>query len=176
MDLRVTSTTEVEIEEDEDETKDEDGEEKEEDIEVGEEEDSSDEKEEKPKKTETVTTYDWEEMNLNPAIWTRDKEEIQDEEYRDFWHVVAKGVSGDCARWNHFNAEGNINFKSLLYLPEDLPDSYRMANIDSNPGGMKLYVRRVLISDDFDLMPRYLQFIWGVVDSDDLPLNVNRKT
>merc|ERR1712048_601914 len=73
-------------------------------------------------------------------------------------------------------AEGNINFKSLIYLPETLPESYRMANIDNEKKGLKLYVKRVLISDSFELMPRYLQFIKGVVDSDDLPLNVNRET
>lgn len=175
--LRITSTTEVEIEDDEEESKDEDGEEKKDDIEVGDEEDSAEDgEEEKPKKTEMVTTYDWEEINNNPAIWTREKEEITDEEYRDFWHVVAKGVSGSCARWNHFNAEGNINFKSLLYVPEEIPDNYRFGQIDKIAGGLKLYVRKVLISDEFDLMPKYLSFIRGVVDSDDLPLNVNRET
>lgn len=173
--LRITSTTEVEIEDDEESS--EDGEGKTDDIEVGEEEDSSEDgEEEKPKKTETVTTYDWEEINNNPAIWTREKDDITDEEYRDFWHVVAKGVSGDCAKWNHFNAEGNINFKSLLYMPEEIPDNYRFGQIDKIVGGLKLYVRKVLISDEFDLMPKYLSFIRGVVDSDDLPLNVNRET
>mmetsp|Transcript_4195 Transcript_4195/g.6540 ORF Transcript_4195/g.6540 Transcript_4195/m.6540 type:complete len:807 (-) Transcript_4195:4929-7349(-) len=175
--LRITSTTEVEIEDDEEKSKDEDGEEKKDDIEVGDEEDSAEDgEEEKPKKTEMVTTYNWEEINSNPAIWTREKEEITDEEYRDFWHVVAKGVSGSCARWNHFNAEGNINFKSLLYVPEEIPDNYRFGQIDKIVGGLKLYVRKVLISDEFDLMPKYLSFIRGVVDSDDLPLNVNRET
>jgi len=134
------------------------------------------ERKKSPKKTETVTTYDWEEINNNPAIWTREKDDITDEEYRDFWHVVAKGVSGDCAKWNHFNAEGNINFKSLLYMPEEIPDNYRFGQIDKIVGGLKLYVRKVLISDEFDLMPKYLSFIRGVVDSDDLPLNVNRET
>merc|ERR1712232_355919 len=86
------------------------------------------------------------------------------------------GVSGDCARWNHFNAEGNINFKSLLYLPKEIPDSYRFGQIDKIKGGLKLYVRKVLISDEFDLLPKYLGFIRGVIDSDDLPLNVNRET
>jgi len=122
-----------------------------------------------------VTTYDWEEMNLNPAIWTREKESITDEEYRDFWNVVAKGVEGDCVRWNHFHAEGNINFKSLLYIPEEIPESYNFGKY-TNEEGLKLYVRKVLISDSFDLLPDYLGFVKGVVDSDDLPLNVNRET
>jgi len=173
--LRITSTTEVEVDDEEEST--EDGEEKKDDIEVSDEEDSSEDgEEEKPKKYETIVTHEWEEINNNPAIWTREKEEITDEEYRDFWHVVAKGVSGDCARWNHFNAEGNINFKSLLYMPEEIPDNYQFGQIDKIVGGLKLYVRKVLISDEFDLMPKYLSFIRGVVDSDDLPLNVNRET
>jgi len=173
--LRITSETEVEIEEDEPEdepTEGDDEEKKDDDDDI----DIEDDEEEKPKKTEMVTTYDWEEINNNPAIWTREKESITDEEYKSFWEVVAKGVSGNAARWNHFNAEGNINFKSLLFLPEEVPDSYRFGNIDRVDGGLKLYVRKVLISDEFDLMPKYLGFIRGVVDSDDLPLNVNRET
>jgi len=176
--LRITSETEVEIDEDDENIDDESGdEEKKDDIEIGDDEESTDdEEEEKPKKTEMVTTYDWEEINNNPAIWTREKDSISEEEYRNFWDVVAKGVTGNPAKWNHFNAEGNINFKSLLYLPEEVPENYRFGNIDKISGGLKLYVRKVLISDEFDLMPKYLGFIRGVVDSDDLPLNVNRET
>jgi heat shock protein beta len=176
--LRITNTVEVEVDEEDaegEEKKKEEGD----DIEVGDEEESKDEeaeKEEKPKKTEMVTTFEWEPVNNNPAIWTREKEEIADEEYQHFWNVVAKEQHTKAARWNHFNAEGNINFKSILYLPADIPDHYRFGNIDKVAGGLKLYVRKVLISDEFDLMPRYLGFIRGVVDSDDLPLNVNRET
>lgn len=71
---------------------------------------------------------------------------------------------------------GNINFKSILYLPEDLPLALQQGRPDEVQKGLRLYVRKVLISDEFDLMPRYLSFIKGVVDSDDLPLNVNRET
>jgi heat shock protein 90kDa beta len=137
---------------------------------------SEETKVDKPKKTETVTTYDWEEINSNVAIWTRDKDEVTPEEYQAFWKIVSKEQHTKAIRWNHFVAEGNINFKSLLYLPEETPDSYRFGNIDKVEGGLKLYVRKVLISDEFDLMPRYLGFVRGVVDSDDLPLNVNRET
>jgi len=178
--LRVSTTNEIEIDEEDEEEEIEIEEKKEEDdLEVGDDEDVSEDdivKEEKPKKTEMVTTYDWEEINSAVAIWTRDKDDISDEEYQNFWKVVAKQEHTTAARWNHFSAEGNINFKSLLYLPQEIPDHYKFGNIDRVDGGLKLYVRKVLISDEFDLMPRYLGFIRGVVDSDDLPLNVNRES
>jgi len=167
--LRVATTMEVESEEEADQSEDE----KDESTDDSESEET---KTEKPKKTETVTTYDWEEINSSVAIWTRDKDEVTPEEYQAFWKVVSKEQHTKAIRWNHFFAEGNINFKSLLYLPEETPDSYRFGNIDKVEGGLKLYVRKVLISDEFDLMPRYLGFVRGVVDSDDLPLNVNRET
>lgn len=173
--LYIKTTSEMEVE---DEDADDEGDEEDktdDDLDVGDDEDIIDD-EDKPKKMKTVTTTSWEVINDNTALWRREKDNITDEEYKSFYAVLSGDESSSPETWNHFNAEGNINFKALLYLPQDLPDSYRMANIDSNPGGMKLYVRRVLISDDFDLMPRYLQFIWGVVDSDDLPLNVNRET
>ena len=173
--LRTTTTTEVEVEEEAEEV--EEKKDEADDLEIGGDEDSSDEtKAEKPKKTETVTTYDWETINSSVAIWTRDKDEISDEEYQAFWNVVSKEAHTKAARWNHFVAEGNINFKSLLYIPEELPSAYQMGRIDIVDGGLKLYVRKVLISDSFDLMPKYLGFVRGVVDSDDLPLNVNRET
>lgn len=178
--LRTTTTTEVVVEEEEVEEKKDEGEEKKDDaddLKVGDDEDSSDEaKEDKPKKTETVTTYDWETINSSVAIWTRDKDEITDEEYQAFWNVVSKEPNTKAARWNHFVAEGNINFKSLLYIPDEVPPAYMMGRMDTVDGGLKLYVRKVLISDEFDLMPKYLGFVRGVVDSDDLPLNVNRET
>jgi len=146
----------------------------EDDLEVGDEEDSIDDEDDEPK-MKTVTTSSWEEINVNPALWTREKESISDDEYQSFWQVLSSD-SSNATTWSHFNAEGNINFKSIVYLPEKLPETHTSGNIDKIPGGMKLYVRRVLISDEFDLMPRYLGFIRGVVDSDDLPLNVNRET
>mmetsp|Transcript_43889 Transcript_43889/g.133677 ORF Transcript_43889/g.133677 Transcript_43889/m.133677 type:complete len:772 (+) Transcript_43889:472-2787(+) len=182
--LRTSKMTEVEIEDEESEESEaeekkeegEEGEEKEEkdDLEIDEEEDAE---EEKPKKTKEVLTHSWEEVNSEQAIWTRSKDEITDEEYNGFWKNVNKNANSDAASWIHFNAEGNINFKSLLYLPSDVPQSLMQGNFDTErKGGLKLYVRKVLISDEFELMPKYLSFIKGVVDSDDLPLNVNRET
>ena len=138
-------------------------------------------KEEKKKKKkvpemEDVTTYEYEQINTDPAIWARDKENITDDEYQTFWQTLAKGDGGDKAEdWTHFNAEGNINFKSILYVPSEVPYQLQQGQLDQMVNGLRLYVRKVLISDEFDLMPRYLSFVKGVVDSDDLPLNVNRE-
>jgi heat shock protein 90kDa beta len=170
--LRTTTTTEVEIEDDvaDAETKPADDE----DLEV---KDDDEESEEKPKKKKTkeVTTHSWYVINGNPAIWTRDKDDISDDEYQAFWEVLSSEGSNATA-WSHFNAEGNINFKSILYLPSEIPMSYRYGNMDPIDGAMRLYVRKVLIGDKFELLPKYLGFIRGVVDSDDMPLNVNRET
>lgn len=166
-----------------DDDDEEDGEEKEkteeekDEFEISDEEDSAKEdEEEKEKKTEEVVTHSWDAVNDNQAIWTRDKDEISDEEYQAFWQVVSKETHSNSSRWTHFNAEGNINFKSILYLPKEPPQSFRFGSMAPPKGGLKLYVRKVLISDEFDLMPSYLSFIRGVVDSEDLPLNVNRET
>jgi heat shock protein 90kDa beta len=176
--LRTTTTTEVEIEDDETDKAAADGDDAaakkadDEDLEVKDDE----EDEEKPKKkTKEVTTHSWDVINGNPAIWTRDKDEITDDEYQSFWEVLSSDSSNATA-WSHFNAEGNINFKSILYLPSEIPMSYRYGNMDPVDGAMRLYVRKVLIGDKFELLPKYLGFIRGVVDSDDMPLNVNRET
>ena len=175
--LRTTQVTEVEDEEaddefDEEKTKKEkkDGED---DLEVGEDDEDV---AEKPKKMKEVTSYAWDVLNGNQAIWTRDKDDITDEEYQSFYHLLTSNEAENATAWSHFNAEGNINFKSILYLPEEVPSNYRYGNMDSVSGAMRLYVRRVLIGDSFDLLPKYLGFIRGVIDSDDLPLNVNRET
>lgn len=181
--LRTESTMEVEVEDDEEEAEKTDSDEEkkaddEEDLDVKDEdsEESDDEPQKKPKKTETVTTFDWEILNGNPAIWTRSKEEISDEEYQNFYKTISKDEYMEAETWTHFQAEGNINFKSILYVPKDVPQSWQ-SGIDSHDAtGLSLYVRKVLISDEFELLPRYLSFMKGVVDSDDLPLNVNRET
>lgn len=143
----------------------------EDDIEV------SDEEEEKEPEMEEVTTYEMTQINTDPAIWARDKDTITDDEYQEFYKVVAKKDGGtEAESWTHFNAEGNINFKSILYIPTEVPSALQQGALDKGENGLRLYVRKVLISDEFDLMPRYLQFVKGVIDSDDLPLNVNRET
>jgi heat shock protein beta len=143
------------------------------DIDVSEDDEG---KEDKELEMEEVTTFNWEKVNSNQAIWARDKDEITDNEYQDFWKVVSKEPNTHATTWSHFNAEGNINFRSILYLPEDIPQTLKFGNFKEEGHGLKLYVRKVLISDTFELLPRWLAFIKGVVDSDDLPLNVNRET
>merc|ERR1712178_560468 len=169
-----TETVEVPIDDDDDD------EEEEEEEEEGEEEEGEEEEEEEPKtKTETKTVWFWQHINDQPAIWTRDKSEITEEEYNQFFQSLSgkKDGSDDTPlSWIHFRAEGEIEFKSILYVPKSAPyDMYD--NYYGKASGMRLYVRKVLITDEFeDLMPRYLNFIRGVVDSDDLTLNVSRET
>lgn len=113
-------------------------------------------------------------MNGNVAIWSRDKNDITDEEYQKFFKVISKDAT-DASTWIHFKAEGEVEFKSILYIPSEALNLYDEYN--NRKPGIRLYVRKVLIQEDFeDLLPRYLNFIRGVVDSDDLPLNVSRET
>lgn len=158
----------VEVEDDEEEedsTEEDDGEE--DGLEV-------EEEEEETAKTEKVDVWDWHRINSNTAIWSRDKDEISEDEYRSFYKSIASdGTSSD--HWIHFKAEGEVEFKSILYIPDDAKELYNDYN--ARQAGIRLYVRKVLIQDDFDdLLPRYLNFLRGVVDSDDLPLNVSRET
>merc|ERR1711871_99965 len=125
-------------------------------------------------KTESVTSWDWHHINNNVAIWSRDSSEITDEEYKNFYTSLTKD-STEAASWIHFKAEGEVEFRGILYVPSDplgLYDDYA-----NKKAGVRLYVRKVLIQEDFDeLLPKYLNFLKGVVDSDDLPLNVSRET
>lgn len=126
------------------------------------------------KKKKSVTSWSWVRVNDQPAIWTRNKEDVTDEEHHTFYKAITKDYAEPIA-WTHFKAEGEIEFKSILYVPKVAPPGL-YDNYYSKSGSLKLYVRRVMITDEFeDLMPRYLSFIKGVVDSDDLPLNVSRE-
>ncbi len=167
--LRKTETSQVPVEDDEDESSDEP---KDDEIEVGEEEDAD--TAEKEPQMKSVTTHTWEKVNADQAIWNRPKDEIHDDEYQEFFKMITKEPY-NASHWSHFDAEGNINFKSLVYLPHRVPHFLRHGDLSQAKSQMKLYVRKVLISDEFDLLPRYLSFVTGVVDSDDLPLNVNRE-
>jgi heat shock protein beta len=141
------------------------------DLEVAEEEEPT---EETTPKTEKVEKWDWHRLNGNVAIWSRDRSEITDDEYQKFYKVISKDTT-DASRWIHFKAEGEVEFKSILYIPSEALNLYDEYN--NRKPGIRLYVRKVLIQEDFeDLLPRYLNFIRGVVDSDDLPLNVSRET
>jgi len=120
------------------------------------------------------TVWDWELINEIKAIWMREKSEISEREYNEFYKTITKDHK-DPLQYSHFSAEGEIDFKSILYIPKEAPYDL-FENYYGKSSAMKLYVRRVLITEEFeDLMPRYLNFIKGVVDSDDLPLNVSRE-
>merc|ERR1711871_1366677 len=157
----------VEDDEDEDEGDEEDGDD-EDGVEISEEEDDV------PAKTEKVDVWDWHRVNNNVAIWARDKDEVEDEEYQKFFKTISKDPT-EASTWIHFKAEGEVEFKSILFAPKEAFNLYD--DYSNQEAGIRLYVRKVLIQDDFtDLLPRYLNFIRGVVDSDDLPLNVSRET
>ncbi len=112
-------------------------------------------------------------INEAEALWTRPRGEIEDEEYAQFYKHVAKAFDEPLA-WKHSKIEGMLKFTMLLYLPTERPMDLGPANESS--GGVKLYVNRVFILDDAEMfLPRYLRFMRGVVDSDDLPLNVSRE-
>jgi len=134
------------------------------------------EEESKPKtKKVDKTVYDWQLMNSAKPIWQRKTNEVTDEEYRDFYKAFSKD-SQEPLVYTHFVAEGEVTFKSLLYVPKAAPTDI-FQNYNKRQDTIKMYVRRVFISDTYDdLIPKYLNFIRGVVDSDDLPLNVSRET
>jgi molecular chaperone HtpG len=114
----------------------------------------------------------YEVVNKASALWTRPRSEITDEEYREFYKHVAHDFE-DPMRWVHSHVEGNQSYKSLFYIPGRAP--FDLYDRESRHG-IKLYVNRVFIMDDAEqLMPYYLRFVRGLVDSDDLPLNVSRE-
>jgi heat shock protein beta len=166
--LYKSKTETVEVEE---EYEEEEGASSSEDLEV---EDEEEPKDSKPK-TESVTTWSFERVNVQSAIWAKDPKDVDDESYKAFYKSISKDYS-DPSTWIHFKAEGEVEFKSILFIPSQAPhDMYD--NYYQKSAQLRLYVRKVLITDEFeDLVPRYLNFLRGVVDSDDLPLNVSRET
>jgi len=145
--------------------------EKKDDLEIKDEDDVQ-----KPKtKTVTEKVWDWELINDNKAIWLRDKDEITEEEYNAFYKAISKEFEDPLAHI-HFKAEGDVDFKSILFVPSRAPSNL-FENYYAKVSTLKLYVRRVLINEKFeDLLPKYLNFIRGVIDSDELPINVSRET
>ncbi|XP_078572625.1 endoplasmin-like isoform X3 [Branchiostoma floridae x Branchiostoma japonicum] len=170
-----TETVEEPIDDEEAEEADEEKKEEEEDEDAKVEED--DEEEEKKPKTKSVekTTWDWELMNENKPLWTRPPKEVTEEEYKEFYKSFSKD-SDDPLAHTHFVAEGEVTFRSILFVPKTgLRDMFQ--EYGKKVDYIKLFVRRVFITDDFqDMMPKYLSFVKGMVDSDDLPLNVSRET
>ena len=121
---------------------------------------------------EMVTTGEWETVNKASALWTRPKKDISKEEYETFYQAISHDYEAPLA-WSHNRVEGSTEYTQLLYLPAKAP--FDLWNRDKR-GGLKLYVKRVFIMDEAEaLLPSYLRFVKGVVDSADLPLNVSRE-
>jgi len=121
---------------------------------------------------EMVVTDEWETINKASALWTRPKKDISDEQHAEFYKAISHDFEPPLA-WSHNKVEGSTEYTQLLYLPSKAP--FDLWNRDKK-GGIKLYVKRVFIMDDAEaLLPTYLRFVKGVVDSADLPLNVSRE-
>ncbi|CAN1323014.1 Endoplasmin homolog [Linum perenne] len=180
INLWATKEIDVEVPADEDDTSEEEDKRvyslkpEEEETEKG----DDDETEDKPKtKTVKETTQEWELLNDVKAIWLRSPKDVTEEEYTKFYHSLAKDFGEEKPMsWSHFTAEGDVEFKAVLFVPPKAPHDLYESYYNSNKSNLKLYVRRVFISDEFDeLLPKYLNFLKGLVDSDTLPLNVSRE-